>query len=174
MDIYQRLKERIDRLVEENIALKNRVNRLENSLQVRESTGSLSLAAAANVAIVEDDKDVQDFLNEFLTEQGFNTIICDNGADLAFQIFKGRKIDLITLDLKMPKIDGWEILESLNTLASLAKIPIIVFSGFIDANAEEFLKERGITYFSKPVDLATLEKVVKSHLSAIHRTGSLP
>lgn len=79
------------------------------------------------ILIVEDEKDLADMLKFRLENNGYRVVIAndgENGLDKA----RSEKPDLILLDVMMPKMDGYEVLESLKKTEILKSIPVIMLT----------------------------------------------
>lgn len=75
---------------------------------------------------------------------------------------RSHKIDLMFLDLTMPDMDGYHVLEAMNKEA--IKLPVIVVSADIQPRARDRVMAAGaIAFIKKPIDISKLEEVVKLH-----------
>ena len=63
-----------------------------------------------NIFIVEDDRTIRDGIVEFFSEMGYNVFQAQDGEE-ALKIFEENEIDLMILDIMMPKKDGFEVLQ---------------------------------------------------------------
>jgi CheY-like chemotaxis protein len=71
--------------------------------------------------------------------------------------------DIIVLDLKMPRVNGFEVLQWLRQQQGLARIPVVVLSGSgLETDIEEAYRLGANTYFTKPGQLAELRKIIAS------------
>ncbi len=125
-------------------------------------------AAAANrrkrvsrVLVIDDDANVRDLMERFLTRQGFYAVTAAN-ADEGIALAKENRPDVITLDVMMPEKDGWWVLTQLKSDPSLADIPVIMLTMVED-------KELGLAlgaadYLCKPVDQGRLAQVITKHV----------
>ncbi|GAA0745573.1 response regulator transcription factor [Clostridium oceanicum] len=113
------------------------------------------------ILVVDDDKDIRDMINIYLVNQNMKVYTASNGVE-ALKILENNKIDLIILDIMMPKMDGikacMKIRENLN-------VPIIILSAKID-EADKIL---GLTigaddYVGKPFSPLELLARIKSQL----------
>ncbi len=106
------------------------------------------------VLIVDDEGSFANSLEEYLERVGFNVGICTDGAQ-ALDIIRDEKPDLITLDIRMPGINGYDILEHLE---GKPDSPIVVIISGIDADEMEqhLLKMGAKVVFHKPVNLTEL------------------
>ncbi len=79
------------------------------------------------VLLVEDSKIVQQLYRNKLTLEQFSVITADNGME-AIKILSSEIPDIILLDLMMPVMDGYKVLQVIKTDPRLSKIPVLVFS----------------------------------------------
>ena len=105
------------------------------------------------ILVVDDTRNVQLMLQEYLQNQGFEICLASDGAE-AMEIFHAGGIDLILLDIMMPNMDGYQLLSKLRTESSL---PVIM----ITAKQQEADVVRGFElgaddYITKPFRLREL------------------
>lgn len=99
------------------------------------------------VLIVEDERPLARALELKLINSGFNVVLAENGEE-ALNLIKKEKIDLILLDLIMPKIGGFEFLDKMKDLKK--KIPVMVTSNLGQREDQDKAKKYGIKkYFVK-------------------------
>ena len=79
------------------------------------------------VLLVEDSKAVQQIYRNKLTLEQFQVTTADNGME-AIKVLSSEKPDIILLDLMMPVMDGYKVLQVVKTDPKLANIPVLVFS----------------------------------------------
>lgn len=79
------------------------------------------------ILLVEDSKVVQQMYKNKLTFEQFQVLTADNGME-AIKILSQEKPDLILLDLMMPVMDGYKVLQVVKTDPKLSDIPVLVFS----------------------------------------------
>jgi CheY-like chemotaxis protein len=99
------------------------------------------------VLIVEDNKDILESEAALLQEHGFGTTLAQDGIEGLDALFlEDPPIDLVVLDVMMPKCGGWEMLEQMRAHSVLSQIPVLIVSAF-DAPPPQ-LKYQG--YVQKP------------------------
>jgi CheY-like chemotaxis protein len=81
----------------------------------------------SKILLVEDSKVVQQMYRNKLTFEQFNVLTADNGME-AIKILSQEIPDIILLDLMMPIMDGYKVLQVIKTDARLSNIPVLVFS----------------------------------------------
>lgn len=79
------------------------------------------------ILLVEDSKAIQQMYKNKLTIEQFTVITADNGME-AIKILSQEKPDIILLDLMMPIMDGYKVLQVIKTDPRLSSIPVLVFS----------------------------------------------
>lgn len=82
------------------------------------------------ILVVEDDFNIQELLQNFLQEAGYEVTIANDGME-AISIFSDRQFDLVLLDVMLPKIDGFSVCE---LIRRQSQIPIIMLTAL---NGEE-------------------------------------
>lgn len=108
---------------------------------------------ALNVLVVDDEKPLRDFMRRNLEVRGYNTITASNGLE-ALAIFTTHNVDLVIMDVMMPRMDG---LETIRRIRQNSLVPIIVLS----ALGEEEDKIRALNlgaddYLTKPFGVGEL------------------
>jgi len=113
------------------------------------------------ILLVEDDPFLIDIYTTKLKESGFSADVATSG-DEGLKKLREKKFDLLVLDIVLPKIDGWEILEKLKTeLPKEAKVKMRTkFSSPIELPKEAKVKMR--TKFSSPIK--NLKIIILSNL----------
>jgi CheY-like chemotaxis protein len=108
--------------------------------------------ASMRVLVVDDEEDVRVLLCRCLAARGYAVESAKNGRE-ALQKVEANRPDLVLLDLKMPIVDGWEVLRQFRDLPNPP--PVLVVSGYLDHAA---LVEEGVAAecLSKPFGLGQL------------------
>lgn len=117
------------------------------------------------VLVVDDDAHILQFVALELTTQGCQVITCPDGID-ALKLAEEQRPDLIILDLKLPKVDGLEILRRLREKSS---VPVLLLT----ARTQDADKIRGLNmgaddYVTKPFSPDELTARVKAILRRVH------
>jgi DNA-binding response OmpR family regulator len=79
------------------------------------------------VLLVEDSKAIQQIYRNKLTIEQFQVLTADNGME-AIKLLSQEKPDIVLLDLMMPVMDGFKVLQVIKTDSRLSSIPVLVFS----------------------------------------------
>ena len=82
---------------------------------------------AKKILIIEDEKIICDLLERKLTREGYSVVITTNGIDGLVKMREDRP-DIVLLDIIMPKMGGFEVMEEMNKDETLKDIPVIVVS----------------------------------------------
>ncbi|MGE5455257.1 MAG: response regulator transcription factor [Methylocystaceae bacterium] len=76
------------------------------------------------VLLVEDDKRLRNLVVDYFTAEGYTVLEAENGEQ-ALEIIKNRHLDLLILDIMLPRVDGWTVCR---TTRSLSNLPIIILT----------------------------------------------
>ncbi len=98
------------------------------------------------VLIVEDDSFLQGLVSRKLNSEGHNVFIAGSAPDV-FRVLQHQKVDLILLDLLLPKVDGFEILTQIRSEEATKGIPVIVFSNLSEDKDIKRAQDLGISAF---------------------------
>ncbi len=116
------------------------------------------------ILIVDDEQRMRKLIKDFLIAKGYNILEAEDG-EKALQIFEENqsKIELILLDVMMPKLDGWSVLRQIR---QNSKVPIIMLTARGEEQDELFGFELGVDeYISKPFSpkilVARVEAILK-------------
>jgi len=109
------------------------------------------------ILVVEDHNDSREMLEEFLTEEGFTVETAVNGLQALERLMRPPRPDLVLLDLMMPVMTGWDLMERVAEEPSLWGLPVIVVSG---AGATRPLPRGIVASIPKPLDLNLLMETI--------------
>ncbi|MCG3110823.1 MAG: response regulator [Candidatus Manganitrophus sp. SB1] len=112
------------------------------------------------ILVVEDDPAVAKLLALYLTQEGYAVVHAYDGQD-AIEKAQEIKPFAITLDIMLPRIDGWEVLKKLKTLPSTKDIPVIIVS--IVENPTLGFSLGAVDYFTKPINRKGLIDSLKKY-----------
>lgn len=117
-------------------------------------------ALMKKVLIIEDDKNINEMLQELLSNNGYNVSTAYSGTEAL--LIHNKQIDLIILDLMLPGKNGEEIIKKLKTIND---VPIIITTAINDIDKKLDLFELGADdYITKPFNNAELLARIKVHL----------
>jgi two-component system, OmpR family, alkaline phosphatase synthesis response regulator PhoP len=111
-------------------------------------TGNMPESHRASVLVVDDDEAIREVIAEVLRDEGYDVVCAANGEQALFELKKAHHPDLVLLDLMMPVMSGWEVLEELQGSQELSQIPVVVVSAMSAPGIHEHL--------AKPIDLHSL------------------
>ncbi len=104
------------------------------------------------VAVVDDDREVREYLADVLRRAGYDVALASNGLRLVSALQVDRP-DLILLDVNMSWIDGFELCRALKKHPEWQEIPVLFVSGrSAPADIEEGLACGAVGFFAKPID----------------------
>lgn len=110
------------------------------------------------VLIIEDDADMAELLSQTLSKADYRTIIADSGKR-GLQVARETEVSAILLDVMMPGMDGWKVLQELKANRQTSQIPVIVCS--IVDNRPLGYRLGASHYFVKPVEPKQLTAVLR-------------
>ena len=112
------------------------------------------------ILVVEDDKDIQELVEEILKAEGYVVLTAANGLE-GYELFKTNQVDLIILDVMMPKMDGYQMAKLVRQRDE--KVPIIMLTALEGEYDEIKGFEIGVDdYITKPFSFNILIKRVKA------------
>lgn len=104
------------------------------------------------ILVVDDDEAIREVIAEVLRDEGYEVVCASNGVQALRELQKADRPDMMLLDLMMPVMSGWEVLEELQSNAELSRVPVVVVSAMSAPGVTEHL--------SKPIDLEDLLSTV--------------
>ena len=114
-----------------------------------------------NILIVEDEKEIREGVSEYLSEVGYNVISAEDGIQ-AIELFKNSKIDLVILDIMLPKANGFVVL---NKIRQESNVPVIMLTAMSDDYTQIMsFDEEADDYITKPFSIIVLHKRIEALL----------
>ena len=128
-----------------------------------------TVAAGFEVLIVEDSDIVRESLRRLLAEAGYQVTVAPDGR-AALELCKARRFDLVSTDVMMPRMDGYELTRALRALPAYHDVPIVM----VTSRGERIDRVRGFDagvdeYITKPHDRQLLLRAVRKHLKGGER-----
>jgi len=116
------------------------------------------------ILIIDDEETLSYFLKESLSEEGYEVLLARTGGE-GLKLLDEKEVDLVLLDLKLPDIEGSEVLKEIK--ASGGEMPVMMLTGYgtIDS-AVEAMKLGAYDYIEKPPDLTALKLIVARALES--------
>jgi len=116
--------------------------------------------AIGTILVIDDDPTVRDLMKRSLGKEGFRVETASGGKD-GLRLARELRPHAITLDVMMPKMDGWKVLSALKADSELADIPVIMFTVVDDKNLGYSLGASD--YLTKPIDRERLVNVIRQY-----------
>lgn len=114
-----------------------------------------------NILIVEDEKEIREGVSEYLAEVGYSVISAEDGMQ-AIELFKNNKIDLVILDIMLPKANGFVVL---NKIRQESNVPVIMLTAMSDDYTQIMsFDEEADDYITKPFSIIVLHKRIEALL----------
>ena len=115
------------------------------------------------ILVVDDESRMRKLVKDFLVKKDFDVIEAANGEEAVDIFFENKNIDLIILDVMMPKMDGWEVCKEIR---QYSKVPIIMLTAKTDERDELQGFDLGVDeYIAKPFS----PKILVARVEAILR-----
>jgi PAS domain S-box-containing protein len=115
------------------------------------------------ILVIDDEPAVRDLMKRFLGKEGFRVETASGGKD-GLRLARELRPHAITLDVMMPKMDGWSVLSALKADSELSEIPVIMFTVVDDKNRGYSLGASD--YLTKPIDRDRLVRVLNQYTKA--------
>lgn len=126
-----------------------------------------------SILIIDDEKSIRNTLRDILKYEKYRTQESENGIE-GLKLVNSKKFDVILCDIKMPEMDGIEVLEN---IMKITDTPVIMISGHGDIDtAVESIKKGAYDFIQKPLDLNRLLITIKNAIdksSLIDETENL-
>lgn len=107
----------------------------------------------ARVLVVDDERAIRDTLKNILEDENYEVVTAESGAQ-ALQLFEKSHFDVVLCDIKMPRMDGVEVLEKLMVISD---VPVVMISGHgTIETAVDAIRRGAYDYIEKPLDLNRL------------------
>lgn len=123
-----------------------------------------------HILVVDDEPEILEIASEILTDMGYAVEIAADGVMALDRLRKQRDIDLVLLDLTMPRLSGAETLKAIRT-ENLAPC-VVVMSGFAGGlETEDLIKLGADAFLPKPYSLSQMTKTVREQLNLRRKRG---
>ena len=118
----------------------------------------------ASLLIADDERNILSGLRMAFEDEGYSVITASDGKE-AWEKLQKNLVDLVITDLRMPGMDGYELLRRIS--AAYPTLPVIVLTGHgTIETAVETMRDGAVDFFTKPVDIDKLMLVVKKSITA--------
>jgi PAS domain S-box-containing protein len=126
-----------------------------------EKTGSTGALSNKFILVVDDSSETTEMLGKLLQLEGAFVELARSGAE-AIEIAGRKNFDLIVSDISMPEMDGYQLLQKLRELPSMANVPAVALTGYgRGADVDRALDEGFAEHLTKPLDLDQLLLIVR-------------
>jgi len=115
-----------------------------------------------NILVIDDERSIRSTLKEILEYEKFKVDLAEHGAE-GLEKYKNGNYDIVLCDIKMPEMDGLEVLEKIFEEEGEAQVIMISGHGNID-NAVEAIKKGAYDFIEKPLDLNRLLITIRNAL----------
>jgi len=119
------------------------------------------------ILVVDDEKEICDLFQNFLTQEGYQVFTATNGVE-AISLGKQNRLDLALLDIKMPGMDGIEALQKLKKVKKDMEVIILTGYGTLKT-AKEAMRLGAYDYLTKPFDLGLVKSIIQEALETKKR-----
>jgi two-component system response regulator HydG len=120
------------------------------------------MAEATTILVADDDTGMRESLVRALRREGFTIVAAEDGR-AALEALRRAHVDLLVADLRMPGLDGLELLRAAKLVAPETEIVVISGHGTVE-EAVEAMKEGAYDFLTKPFDRAALIRIVRQAL----------
>ena len=119
----------------------------------------------ATILIIDDEKGVGDILKKILSKEGYDVHAVTKGQE-GVKLIKERDIRLVILDIKMPEMDGIEVLQKIHEFKKDVVVIMLTAHGTL-TTAREAMKLGAYDYITKPFDNEFVKAMVKEGLGSM-------
>ncbi len=117
-------------------------------------------SAEMRILVIDDERPIRNSMKEILSDEGYEVDVAENGAS-ALEMVEKEKYDVIFCDIKMPGMDGIEVLDKLGEAGVESSVIMISGHGDIDT-AVECIRKGAYDFIQKPLDLNRILITVKN------------
>lgn len=115
------------------------------------------------VLVVDDEEDLRDIIATNLERNGF-TVSCAAGVEEALKTMKAEVFDVILTDIRMPKLSGLHLLETIKKMNRHSP-KVILMTGYADVTESEAIEQGADGFVTKPFDRSTLVRMLKESVA---------
>jgi CheY-like chemotaxis protein len=116
------------------------------------------------ILLVDDSRVTRELIKVYLIAKDVELQEAPDGAE-ALRMIRARPPDLVLADLRMPRLDGFELCQALQADPRLRKVPVLILTSSRDAGVEERLKGAGaLQVLQKPIQPQPLQEAIQKHI----------
>ncbi|GAA0864830.1 response regulator transcription factor [Paraclostridium tenue] len=117
-----------------------------------------------NILIIEDEEAIREGISEYLSEVGYSVMVAEDGQD-GINLFNEKKFDLVVLDIMLPKLNGFVVL---NKIREVSNVPVIMLTAMSDDYTQIMsFDEKADDYITKPFSVVILHRRIEALLRRI-------
>jgi len=124
-----------------------------------------------NILVVDDEEGARELFSTILTDEGYEVTLANNGEE-ALALFKNNPFNLVITDIKMPVMDGLQLLQEIRKIGSKTDVIMVTAYGEV----ESYLKAMSLgaaEYINKPIRIKELKRIVHKVLTQLKaRSGN--
>lgn len=136
----------------------------------RETHNGLSVVTTNTILAIDDDPSARDLLQRLLSQEGYHAIVAGSGEE-GLRLARAHTPAAILLDVRMPDLDGWEVLTQLKSDPDLADIPVVMIS--IEDDRASHCALGAVDYLLKPIDSERLLAILQPYQTEPSATSVL-
>ncbi|MBE9561290.1 MAG: response regulator [Proteobacteria bacterium] len=129
-------------------------------LEIQKEPEELIIKEHGIVLVIDDDKITREMLKKYLSNLGYSVAIASDGKE-GLRLAKKLRPDAILLDIKMPQMDGWNVISSLKDNPLLSDIPVIMIS--MEEQCDKGYAMGATDYLMKPVGREQLATILNKY-----------
>jgi two-component system response regulator (stage 0 sporulation protein F) len=121
------------------------------------------LGAIMKILVVDDEEGARELFNTILTDEGYEVSLAPGGVE-ALDLFKNNAFQLVITDIKMPVMDGLQLLQEIRKMGSKTDVIMVTAYGEV----ESYLKAMSLgaaEYINKPIRIKELKRIVHKVLT---------
>ena len=129
-----------------------------------------SLVQTATILVVDDEENAREGLSKILSKEGYRVDTAANGKE-AIDNLKRQRYDLVITDMRMPLMDGFEVLREIKKMDENIGVIMITAYGEVESYLEA-MNMGAFEYINKPVRVNELKRVITKVLEARQKKAS--
>jgi len=129
---------------------------------VADKSGDVSKSNCKSLLVVEDNQDLQQYLSQLLSRNGYEVNVASCGVE-ALRKIQNSNFDLVLSDINLPNLDGIDLL--IGARESQNNLPFVLMTGFLSSYTERLgsVESAGLSSVEKPLNFKNLLGIVESH-----------
>lgn len=113
---------------------------------------------SVNILVVEDNDSLREVLFEFMVRTGQKVFTASNGKE-ALYVINSQKIDIVLSDIRMPIMDGVELLDAIKAKDG-HQPKVLLATGYAQISEAEAIKKGAVALLNKPYSFVLLQKII--------------